>query len=266
MDKFLKNNKDLWNELTPIHEQSPLYDVESFKKGRCALKPIELEEVGDVSGKSLLHLQCHFGMDTLSWGRLGAKATGVDFSEEAIKLALKLSKETGIKARFIQSDIYKLPDVLKGKFDIIFTSYGVLAWLPDLKKWAEIIAHYLKRGGYFYIVELHPVMLLLDDSKDAEGLKIRYPYFPDGKPLYFAWSADYADRTKSAKHGSYEWPYPISNIITSLANAGLHIEYFHEFSICNHQSLPFMKKQADGWWHIDGDLIPLTFSLKATKP
>jgi SAM-dependent methyltransferase len=265
MDKYLKNNQALWDERTSIHEQSEFYDVESIKKGKCTLKSIELEEMGDVSGKALLHLQCHFGLDTLSWARRGAKATGVDFSDKAIDLARSLSKETGIKVDFICSDIYQLPEILHKKYDIIFTSYGALCWLPDLKKWAELIAHFLKRGGYFYIVEFHPVMLLLDDAKDAIKFGIRYPYFPTGKPLKFEPSPDYADRTKSPRHGSYEWPYPMSDIITSLANAGLRIEFLHEFPVCTGQNLPLMKQDKDGWWRLDGDLIPLMFSLKAIK-
>ena len=126
MDEYLKKNRELWNEITPIHARSAFYDVEGFKKGRSTLDSIELEELGDVSGKSLLHLQCHFGLDTLSWARRGAKVTGVDFSDEAITQARSLSEETSIKANFICSNIYDLPDVIEDQFDIIFTSYGIL--------------------------------------------------------------------------------------------------------------------------------------------
>lgn len=277
MDKYLKNNQKLWNEITPIHARSEFYDVEGFKKGKCTLESIELEEVGDVSGKSLLHLQCHFGMDTLSFARLGAKVTGVDFSDESIKLARSLRKETGLKARFIQSNIYDLPDVLKGKFDIVFTSYGVLAWLPDLNKWAEIIAHYLKRGGIFYIVEFHPVQLIFDDSPDVTGLKAKYSYFHTLEPTNWEPHCDYTSSVKGSlkwinddpdavvTHGSYEWTHSLGDIITSLANAGLRIEFLHEFPFTSYKALPFMKKQRDGWYHVKGDLIPLMFSIKATK-
>ena len=140
------------------------YDVEGFKKGRCTLSSIELEELDTVSRKSLLHLQCHFGMDTLSWARLGAKVTGVDFSNEAISLARPLSEESGIKAKFICSDMYELPDVLNEKFDIVLTSAGVLCWLPDLKLWAEIISHFLKPRGTFYIFEVHPFSHIFNNS------------------------------------------------------------------------------------------------------
>jgi SAM-dependent methyltransferase len=262
MDKYLENNKDLWNELTPIHARSEFYDVEGFKAGKCTLKSIELEELGDVSGKSLLHLQCHFGLDTLSWARRGAKATGVDFSDEAIKTAKQLSEETSIKAKFICSDIYSLPDVFKGNFDIVFTSAGVLAWLPDLKLWAEIIAHFLKRGGFFYIREFHPFKIVFDDSTSVTELKVRWSYFHSPQPMKWK-MGDYANPNISGT--SYEWTHSLGDIITSLANAGLRIEYLHEFPVCGYQALPFMKQDKDGWWHLEGDKLPLMFSLKAIR-
>ena len=266
MDKYLKQNKANWNEITPMHERSAFYDVAGFKAGKCTLLPTELEEMGDVNGKSLLHLQCHFGMDTLSWGRSGAKITGVDFSEEAIKLAHSLSKETGIKANFICSDIYKLPEVLKGKFDIVFTSYGILCWLPDLKKWAEVIVHFLKPGGFFYIIEGHPFMTVFDNSVTATRLNVTQSYFHNPKPIKWEPEGDYADPTIIASHGSYEWTHSLGDIINALIGAGLKIEFLHEFPLCCYKHIPFMKKDKDGWWHLEGDKLPLTFSIKATKP
>ena len=144
MEEYLKKNLDMWNDWAPLHAESEFYDVEGFKNGRNSLDSIELEEVGDVTGKSLLHLQCHFGMDTLSWARLGARVTGVDFSDKAIDIARSLSTELGIEADFICSSVYDLRKNLDGKFDIVYTSAGVLCWLPDLKQWAEIINHFPK--------------------------------------------------------------------------------------------------------------------------
>jgi SAM-dependent methyltransferase len=264
MEEYLKNNLDLWNELTPIHALSTFYDVEGFKKGMSTLDSIELEEVGDVTGKSLLHLQCHFGMDTLSWGRLGAKATGVDFSDKAITLARNLSKETGVNTDFICTDIYKLPEVLSKKFDIVFTSHGVLCWLPDLDRWAEVIAHFLKPVGFFYIIEGHPFMMVFDD-KDSRGLKVRYSYFDNPQPEKWESEHDYADKDVIITHPSYEWPHSLSAIVTSLINAGLKIEFLHEFPDIAYKKFPFMDEYKPRHWNIKGDMIPLTFSLKATK-
>ena len=267
MDDRIESNKQLWEALTGAHIPSDFYDVEGFKAGRNCLHPIELSEVGEVAGKSILHLQCHFGMDTLSWARLGAQVMGVDFSEDAVDYARRLSRETSIPAEFICSDIYALSDVLDRRFDIVYTSYGVLAWLPDLVRWAGIIAHYLKPGGFFYIVEIHPVIQIFyneDQWGDQGGLKVRSSYFPEGTEQYDG-GTDYAS---SFTHDltSYEWQHTVGEVVSALAGAGLRIEFLHEFPGCCYRALPELAKGQDGMWHLEGDPVPLTFSLKATKP
>jgi len=132
-------NRKWWNNATPAHAGSKFYDIPRFIKGKTSLQSIEIDELGKVRGKTLLHLLCHFGMDTLSWARKGAITTGVDISDSSIRLAKKLSRQTGIPSTFICSDIYELPKILDKKFDIIFASYGVLLWLSNIKKFAEII-------------------------------------------------------------------------------------------------------------------------------
>ena len=164
---------DKW---TIEHEKSPFYDLEGFKLGKDRLRSIELSELGDVLGKSLLHLQCHFGMDTLAWARRGAVVTGIDLSEKSISLARSLSQELKIPAQFHCSDIYQLPQNLSEKFDIVFTSYGVLHWLRDLKQWGEIIAHFLKPNGIFYIVEDHPSFRMFTTEDDTK-IRLANPYF-----------------------------------------------------------------------------------------
>ena len=266
MDKYLEQNKAHWNEITPYHERSEFYDVAGFKAGRIRLHPLEREEMGDVTGKSLLHLQCHFGMDTLSWARLGATVTGVDFSDEAINFARKLAKEIGIDADFICSDILALPDVLDKQFDIVFTSYGALTWLPDLKRWAEIVAHYLQPGGFFYIAEIHPMLeVFYNEESDYSELTVSQPYFRDDKPVKYEGGGDYASDF-SHELTSFEWQYPLSDVISALSRAGLHIEYLHEFPVCCFKAIPVMKQDKDGWWRLEGNKIPLTFSIKASKP
>lgn len=183
MDDYKKANRALWNEWTSINEKSEFYDLEGFKSGKTTLDPIELEELGDVSGKTLLHLQCHFGLDTLSWARLGAKVTGADFSESAIGLARSLSKELSIPANFLCSNIYDLPKILNGKFDIVFTSAGVLAWLPDLERWAQVIARFLNIRGAFYIREFHPLAYVFDDQEGITEPEVAYPYFGSSEPM-----------------------------------------------------------------------------------
>jgi SAM-dependent methyltransferase len=265
MDKYLESNRALWDLWTRFHVKSKFYDVEGFKAGRITLHPIEREALGDVSGKSLL--QCHFGLDTLSWARLGARVTGVDFSEEAIGTAQALSTELGIEANFVRSNPYDLPAVLSGEFDIIFTSYGVLGWLPDLGKWGEVVGHFLKPGGTFFIVEGHPLALVFDDADGVTDLRVAYDYFQTVEPLVFPTKGSYADREADYEGVEYGWNHSLSDILNALISAGLRIEYLREYPFLAWKALPFMELDGERWWRLPRPFhqIPLMFSLKATK-
>ncbi len=269
MNEYTEANRRHWDEIVPIHVRSQFYDVASFKAGKSKLKPVERQEMGDVRGKSLLHLQCHFGLDTLSWAREGAIVTGVDFSEPAVEAARALAAETGIEARFVLSDIFSLPQKLDGQFDIVFTSYGVLGWLPDLSAWARVAAQFLRPGGTFYIVEFHPFAWVFDDAPDVTDLRLRYPYFPSDEPIVSEGVGTYADRAAPVQQRvTYSWPYPLGDVITSLIKAGLRIEYLHEFPFSSYQVWPFTEQLPDGSVRLtkhDG-CVPLLFSIKAAKP
>ncbi|MCW2976705.1 MAG: Methyltransferase type 11, partial [Actinomycetia bacterium] len=221
-------------------------------------------ELGDVQGKRLLHLQCHFGMDTISWAKRGASVVGADFSSEAIGLAQQLSDELDVRAEFVCSNVYDLPQNLEGEFDIVFTSYGVLCWLPDLAEWGKVINHFLAPGGCFYIVEQHPVGALFSD-RDGE-LVASEPYFNTG-PTELTSDGSYADRSATLQNKtSFEWQHPLSDVINALTSNGLRVEFLHEFPFCVFQWLPSMVKRDDGWWHVAGrDNLPFLFSLKASK-
>lgn len=260
----IETNRRQWDERTAIHVPSAFYDVEGFRQGRSTLKPVELAELGDVADKRLLHLQCHFGLDTLSWARRGAKATGLDFSEEAIAVARRLADEVGLDADFVCSDIYELPSNLDGVFDIVFTSYGVLAWLPDLKGWAEVIAHFLDERGVFYIVENHPVGWMCDEQDGK--LVVIDPYFDVG-PVEVAARGTYAEPEAMLSNAtSYQWQHSLSDVINALIGVGLQIEFLHEFPFTTWQRLPSMVRGEDGWWRIpDRNDLPLLFSLRARK-
>lgn len=262
MEEYLRVNKSLWNGKTEIHVKSDFYDVESFKKGRSSLNYPELEALSDVKGKSLLHLQCHFGMDSLSWARLGAKVTGVDLSDKSIDTAISLNNELGLDAEFICSNIYDLRDVLNKKFDIVFTSYGAIGWLPELSGWAEIIAHFLKEGGVFYIAEFHPVMWMFDD----DFLKIDYSYF-NSKPIIEEIKGTYADRNADFKHNSYGWNHPLSEVFASLKKHNLKITEFNEYPFSFYDCFKNTIKGEDGFFRIKGfeDKLPMMFSIKAIK-
>lgn len=268
MDKYTKANRDLWDEWTIMHEGSQHYDLEGFLGGKQTLDPIEIQEIGDVRGLRLLHLQCHFGLDTLSWARLGAEVTGIDFSERAIQLAQKISNQIGVDAEFIQTDLYELPKVLDKEFDIVFTSEGVLVWLPDLKRWGEIISKFLKTGGRFYIRDGHPFIKVFDDEIQTPELKIRYPYFTPSKPFHFRDSETYTDSDhKIEPMDWYEWNHSMSEIINSLIAAGLKIEFLHEFPYISDKTHPFLVQREDGNWSLPQEMgeLPLVFSLMATK-
>jgi SAM-dependent methyltransferase len=262
-----ESNRAFWNELTEIHEQSAFYDVESFLRGRNTLHDIEIKELGDVEGKSLLHMQCHFGMDTLSWARLGANVTGADFSDKAVALAQKLAGELNLSARFVQTDIFELPQALPEQFDIVFTSYGVLCWLRDLPAWGRVISSMLKPGGTFLIVEEHPLSNILDENCDSSELRIGYSYF-DESMLTFHDRHSYADNTKLVSQPvHYEWTHTMEEIIMSLLNAGLRIDSYKEYPYSMYQKFPWLSKGSDNWWHPPAGTIPIPwlFSLRATK-
>jgi ubiquinone/menaquinone biosynthesis C-methylase UbiE len=259
---YAEINKKWWNAVTPIHAKSSLYNLEAFKKGKTSLETTERQELTDVKGKKLLHLMCHFGMDTISWAREGAVVTGVDLSDESIKLARKLSRETKTPAKFICSDIYELPKILDEKFDIVYTSYGVLCWISKIKKWAKIIDHFLKKGGMFYIVELHPFTNIL-----SHDFKLYYKYFVKG-PYIDDSDGTYTDWNENVQGFTYEWSYTLSDVINVLIERGMKIDFVHEFPYTMYDQFPgFMEKNAKGQYVLKSKRvqIPLLFSLKATK-
>ena len=264
MDKRLTVNRNNWNERTPVHAASDFYDVAGFKAGRITLTDIEQQEVGDVAGKTLLHLQCHFGLDTMAWSRLGAVATGVDFSDAAIDLARSLNKELGLDARFICSNVYDLPAVLDEQFDIVFTSYGVLNWLPDTGRWSKVIDNHLKPGGVFYIVEFHPFSDAFEPSESGDMIPT-YGYFHH--ELFFDGNEPSYAGSQLIESPTYEWQHSLGEIVTALVNTGLRIEFLHEFPFTSFQAYPAMEQGDDGWWRFTkhNETFPQLFSIKATK-
>jgi len=269
-NEFLKANRKLWDEYAAAHYQSAFYNVKAFlEEKKTTLKPFELEELGEVRGKTLLHLQCHFGMDTLSWAREGAIVTGVDFSPEAVRLAKKLAKEAGLKAEFIEADIYELPNKLKKKFDIVYTSFGVIVWLPDLFRWAKVISHFLKTGGKFYFAEFHPFAQIFDEEHPSE-LKLKYDYFHSEEPHVFQNEGgySYAATDEAIKQPvSYEWQHSLSDIFNALIQEGLRIDSFKEYPYTFFKQFAFAQERENGSWHLLTLPVkfPLTFSLLATK-
>lgn len=269
MDEHLLANQALWDEYTAINAASPLYELDRFKAGAIKLHPLERAELeADVPGRDLLHLQCHFGMDTLSWARLGARVTGIDFSSKAIALARSLSEELSIPARFICCDLYDLPRHLDGQFDIVFTSYGVLGWLPDLRGWADLVARYLRPGGIFYMAEIHPAAMLFSEKVTGAEWRVEYDYFKEGVTVYQD-EGTYSDPTAKVEHNSsHEWMYQLGTVVSELSRTGLRIEYLHEHPFTVYRQFPFLERREDSHWYLPEGMprVPLLFSLRAVKP
>ena len=259
------NNYSLWNGRATPHFKSDFYDVKGFKEGRTSLSSIELEELGDVREKTLLHLQCHFGHDTLSWAQKGAYVTGVDFSDSAIKIADSLRHQLDISANFICANIYDLPNVLKFEFDVVFTSYDVLKWLHDIQQWGEIINFYLKPGGIFYLVEFHPFICTLDYELAEE---ISHSYFYNAEPICYEETGYYALENSEFTHPAYAWSHSISEVINALLSSGLQLEFIHEFPFSTINYFPFMTEKEPGKYVHQKypNMIPMLYSIKAKKP
>lgn len=259
---YLETNRKLWNSKAEVHVGSDFYKQEAFMQGATSLKPIELGLLGDVKGLKILHLQCHFGQDTLSLTRMGAKVTGVDLSDKAIEIARGLNEDLGLDARFIQCNVLELKDHLDEQFDIIFTSYGVLGWLPDLTAWAEVVQHFLKPKGKLVLVEFHPVLWLFDD----DFTYIKYAYFK-GEPIVETEKGTYADTTAAIENKYVEWEYSIGEVMTAILQKGLNIQHFQEYDASPYDCFNKAISTGDGNWYVEGmeGKFPMIFSLVAQK-
>ncbi|WP_299795604.1 bifunctional 2-polyprenyl-6-hydroxyphenol methylase/3-demethylubiquinol 3-O-methyltransferase UbiG [uncultured Shewanella sp.] len=261
---YLAINKAAWDKRTSVHVGSKFYDVEGFLAGNSSLQEIELSEL-DVKGKSLLHLQCHFGLDTLSWAREGAEVTGIDLSSTAVEKAAELARQIEAEAEFICTDVYSTPEKVARQFDIVFTSYGAIAWLPDLDRWARVVSDCLKAGGQFYMVEFHPLEALFDG----------YSYFAQKEPDIDE-EGTYTENCDGEINTLMSWPHPISEVLNALMKAGLELKAYNEFDFSPydcfegltgsiHDSVSGEKVIRYRMQHKQQN-IPLCYSVSARKP
>ena len=260
-------NRDYWDGKARFNVAA--WDVDAFVADPARLTRIvaaDREALGDMRGRTLLHLQCHFGMDTLAWARLGAKVTGVDFSPRAIAIATELAARTGLAARFLETDLYATPDVLREAFDVVYTGGGALCWLPDIRGWARVVARMLRPGGTFYIREAHPLLWSLEDERDDTELVIGHPYFEVAQPT--RWDAEPAwDKEASEVTTHYGWNHGLGEIVGALIEAGLVIEALCEHQTCLWQALAFMIEDEHGWWRLPDrpERLPLMYTIRARK-
>lgn len=259
--KFI--NRKAWNEKVEIHYNSTFYNNESFIKGKNSLNIIELDLLGDIRAKTVLHLQCHFGQDTISLARMGAKPTGVDLSDKAIEKAMELTKITQTEADFICSDIYDLPNHLEKQFDIVFTTYGTIGWLPDLDKWAGIVERYLKPGGRFIMAEFHPVIWMLDE----DFKEIKYRYFTS-EPIIETEEGTYTDINSDICTETVSWNHGIGEVLQSLLDKNLIIKSFNEYDYSPYDCFKHTEKIAPDKYRIKHlkNMLPMVYSLEAVKP
>jgi len=262
MDNFLEINKKSWNARLESHLASAFYDMPNFLKGKSSLNKIELDLLGTVKGKKILHLQCHFGQDSISLSRMGAKVTGVDLSDLAIEKGKSLAKELGTDTKFICSNVYDLDEHLNEKFDIVFTSYGTISWLPDLNQWAGLISRYLKPSGQFIFAEFHPIVWAYDDN----FTEIKY-YYNNIEPIAEEETGTYADKSANIKQAFVCWNHGIGEVVNNLIENGLRIKDLQEY---NYSPYPFVSdtvKIGDKKYQVRkfGDKLPLVYSIKAIK-
>jgi len=259
-DNYLEINRNSWNSKVESHLNADFYDMKGFLSGKTSLQSIELEILGDINGLSVLHLQCHFGQDTISLSRMGASLTGVDLSDKAIEKARELARQEGPSTKFICCDLYDLPNHLNDKFDIVFTSYGTIGWLPDLDKWAEIVVRYLKPGGRLVFVEFHPVVWMFDDRFE----RIEYNYFNEAAVIETE-TGTYADRSAAISLETVNWNHSLSEVFTSLISRGMKITKFEEYDYSPYNCFDRTIEFEPGKYRIEhlSNKIPMVFALEA---
>ncbi len=260
-------NRKRWDELAPVHVRA-YREVALLREGAEILDEIELRELGDVHGRSLLHLQCHIGTDSLAWARRGAIVTGLDFSAVSIACAERLKHELGIHATFVEANVYDACAAVSGPFDIVYTSKGVLCWLRDLKRWARIIAELLAPGGTFYLMESHPLLNALEEIRPG-GLSFEHRYFHHDEPT--VWDdaeGDYADPSYVSQIPSHEWEWSVSDIVEAILGAGLRLELLREYDRLFFRRYPSMTTDDGRWYRLPriANRLPLLLTLRARKP
>ncbi len=259
---YKKINKESWDKRVAVHMDSDFYDVPAFIAGKSSLKQPELALLGDLSGKTVLHLQCHFGQDSISMARMGAQVTGMDLSTTAIAQARELNTSCETDAAFIVSDVYDLPNQLEGQFDVVFTSYGTIGWLPDLDKWAHVVNHFLKDGGKFVFAEFHPAVWMFDDDHNT----VFYNYF-NADPIVESYNGTYAQTDSEITVKDISWNHGLGEVMSSLLNQGLTIRHFQEYNFSPWNCFNGMQEDAPNEFRITkfGNKMPLMYTLMATK-
>lgn len=259
---YIKINKQTWNNKVPVHLESEFYNQKAFLEGKNSLPDIDLELLGNINGKSVLHLQCHFGQDSISMARMGAKVTGIDLSDKAIEEAQKINAALNLDAKFICCNVYDTLEYVKEQLDIVYTSYGVIGWLPDLDKWANVISKSLKPGGKLIFVEFHPVVWMFDDNFN----EIKYHYHNE-KTITETYTGTYANKEAEIQTDYVGWNHSLSEVISNLLKHGLKIQHFKEYDYSPYNCFNQTEEFEKGKFRIKHleNKIPMLYSLTALK-
>lgn len=268
MDSRLEANLENWNNRVRVHAESRFYDVEGWLGKAPGPPRREIEALGDVEGKTLVHLQCHFGMDTLQWARAGATVTGLDFSPAAIDEAISLAERAGLSARasFVCANVYDAPRALAGKrYDIVYVSLGALCWLPNVAAWGAVVSDLLASGGTLYLHDGHPLTSCFDD----DGERIVYGYFEEPEEPFVSDSpSTYTDGEELGATRTYEWNHSLGEIVAALVGSGLVVDSLTEHDWSLFQRFPWLEETASGLLVTPKGRprIPLSFTLLAHAP
>jgi SAM-dependent methyltransferase len=268
IDGYRSVNREYWDREVALNLET--WDIDGFLRDPARLTMMVTADrpaLGEVKGKRLIHLQCHFGLDTLAWARLGAVVTGVDLAPRAIATARDLARRGGLPARFVEAELYAVPEAIAERFEFVYTGGGALCWLPDIRGWAAVVGRLLEPGGVFYIREAHPVLWSLEDERSDPELVIGLPYFETASPKRWEGAPAWDQTRNAGGRPHYVWQRGLGEVVTALIEAGLTIQYLREHRTCLWQALPFMVQDEAGWWRLPerAERLPLMYSIRAVK-
>jgi SAM-dependent methyltransferase len=265
-------NRAMWDERVPAHAASPEYGLARFASDPEHLSDVvrfDRARLGDISGLRGVHLQCHLGTDTVSLSRLGARMSGLDFSAPAIATARDLAASAGAEIDFHVADVHSAVDVLGGQaYDLVFTGIGALCWLPDVDRWARVVAGLLRPGGRLFLREAHPMMYALADPRPDGLVVVEYPYFTPSEPQVWDEEGTYVTSGVEFTHTvSHEWNHGLGEIVTALLAVGLEITGLEEHDSVPWDARPGEMTETDGEWRMRErpERFPCTFTLQARK-